>query len=603
MKKLGLPLFCCLAIYLAVIVSPFHVIAQQADLNLSGWQSFVDSSINPKVRDTFFIQTFNGTPEDNWEYTIIQQAELFDAKAFGIPDASEGKSLKLNPGAVIVFEDTERSPWHIGVNLHVAYATHDLMTGENLHIIIDGDQRRDKLPVKVPYDRYSFHFQDIKEGIEKPSATIRSGGEGFFNFQLQVSDSADQTANGFYALDSVCGWRSIKAYTLFTGSGDWQDTSRWSHAPASRNRHALIRGEVSVSANIQCDSLLLGEGRVCVAGGNHLFVRELVLNGSNVSLSVAGDIHIKDRACYQLALPETGQWYFVSFPFDVYAEGIDPGFQLGDQETEAEGNFFYLKTYDGIQRSTTGRATDNWKTVPATIVNEGDPVFRKGQGYLIALDKEAGRTTLQFAARHDQLPTGFGREGTIPVKVSPAAGGVDPEHQGWILCGNPLPASLPLSAIEANAALDGYVYMYDGQTFQAYPIHRHSEIVIPPLAAFFVKAGQDTELKIQSTGMVTRTGQPAYSPTPFRTIKEPAAFSATANRIPSEADVSIRPVDGGIQVAGLLSPGLLSVIDLTGRVLVKQSLSAGTSFIPLHLSAGVYILQIDRAQYKVVWDN
>ncbi len=605
MKNYGLPAICRLAVCMAVSTFPFTLFAQHANLDPAGWPALVGSTNNRMIPDTFLIQTFRGTPEDNWGYTIVKNAELFDAKAFGIRNAAGGMCLKLKPGADVIFDPTVTPEQHTGVMLTIPYAVHQLMPGENLHFLMDRHPVViDKQYLKVPYDNYTHHFGEPRENVLRTSPTVLDGGEKVYNFRFQVSDSSTHSANGFYAFERVCGWRRAAAYTLFTGRGDWKEAGRWSHYQATRNRNALVDGNLTVTGNVQCDSLLLGRGSVYIAPGNHLYIRELLLNGPDVSLVVAGDLHVKERVCYQLSLPETGKWYFVSFPFDVYADGVDTGFRLGDGQT-TEGNFFYLKTYDGDQRNRSKKATGNWKTVPADTGGDGKPVFRQGQGYLIALDKKATRKMLQFSGRHDRLPAAFGREGRISLHVSPASGGTDTDHHGWALCGNPLPAPLPLTAIEDNPALDGSVYLYNGQEYQAYPIG--SNEVLPPLAAFFVKAKQDTELVFRSAVPATKGGMATASLRPFQALDEPLLSTATGHPRMTDAATSIRMSEGGIEVDGLTAPASLQVIDLTGRVLATHSLSAGSTRLPLYLSPGVYLLQIrsdkDRIQYKVVWNN
>ena len=83
---------------------------------------------------------------------------------------------------------------------------------------------------------------------------------------------------------------------------------------------------------------------------------------------------------------------------------------------------------------------------------------------------------------------------SVPLEANTLQGG-DEANNGWILCGNPYPSAVSLQEILPNPDLDGHVYFYNGQDYEAYPID--SDYAIPAGSTFFVKAVQDTELLFQ----------------------------------------------------------------------------------------------------------
>ena len=159
-----------------------------------------------------------------------------------------------------------------------------------------------------------------------------------------------------------------------------------------------------------------------------------------------------------------------------------PDFQLGDDKSDTNGNYFYVQTYNGEKRANSQSPSNNWEVIPQTIINTSQPIFKKNKGYLIAIDASADRQNLRFSSKAGDIPIDFGKNGQASIPVSINNQSQNQNHNGWYLCGNPLPAPLSLSQIESNSALDGYIYIYDGSTYQPYVIGSDFAILHSPLS-------------------------------------------------------------------------------------------------------------------------
>lgn len=214
----------------------------------------------------------------------------------------------------------------------------------------------------------------------------------------------------------------IPSYSLFTGSSDWNNEDRWSHLPAYRHRNALINGTISVNTNISCKDIFIGDGSIRISPTGNLSANNLTIySGDNAlasssTLRSSGTINIAGKITVEKTFAQKGKWYFISFPFDVFASGIDPDFQLGDDKSDTNGNYFYVQTYNGEKRANSQSPSNNWEVIPQTIINTSQPIFKKNKGYLIAIDASADRQNLRFSSKAGDIPTDFGKTGKPPSK-------------------------------------------------------------------------------------------------------------------------------------------------------------------------------------------
>lgn len=547
----------------------------------SAWSSFVNGDGNVLLVDTFMRQSFLNQPTDNWKYTAGGGAMIPEGK----------KSMQLPAGGYLSFASFPAEAYQ-DVTIKFRLGADKLEIGEDLNIryLHDGKMEMKTLYAPVKDDDF-FNYKNI----------LIAGS----SLEMEVSTSAENALNGYYVVNTFTAFGSIPRYSLFSGNGNWNDTARWSHLPPLRNRSALINGNLEVNTQLACRQLMIGNGSVAIREEGDCRVDTLALCAGNpsavsdVSLTVAGNLAVNKRLELHYTFPEKGKWYFLSFPFDVSQAGIDPRFQLKDDTFTGQGDYLYVQVYDGNKRAQNNEAQGNWTVLPADQ-SAGALVFRRGKGYLVALDAAASDQTLTFSAESSLIPDDFGKTATVPVYTSSSANAGE-AHRGWYLCGNPLPSPLALSQILPDQALDGNVYLYDGTGYKAYPFG--SNYQLPPFAAFFVKATADTEIKLlsgraEAPAVRLKSGQALHA-----AAAEPEVVAVgTSSLTEKKVECSVR---GKIlSLSGLSSAGMVHVMDISGRCVYRHPVLPGSSNLPLPLPSGFYVINLvteeHHSQYKCI---
>ena len=397
-----------------ISVYPLH--AQVS--NPSSWESFVSSDKNILVSDTFRRQTFGNSEWDNWEYTLTVKSSLIQDK----------HTIKIPVGSGIIFHSFPLNNYtdvkivsHIaGLNIKpkesLSFNVHRNNSDE---VIIGNTPEKDK-------DFMSYRYLTI--------------GGNPSSFAITTNKSAT-TQNGYYMTDSVFAYGNIPSYSLFSGIGNWNDTILWSHLPPLRHRNALIKGNITITTDTYCKDIAIHSGSLKINSGNRLTLQNLDLYENDASLYSEGTILLSDCITFHKTFKESGQWYFISFPFDVYLAGIDPRFIQKDATPNDGGNFFYIQSYNGEKRASTNLSVGNWEIMP--ILPDDVPLFEKNKGYLIALDEKATNRTMSFSSRPGDIPEDFANTGTITIPLDSDMTSDNQENFGWYLCGNPFPAALP----------------------------------------------------------------------------------------------------------------------------------------------------------------
>lgn len=553
----------CLYIALLLLFIQQHTHAQVPEP--AAWQTFVDAKEGITTQDTFRLQSFEGTAKDNWRYEASEGCVMFDALSVEISGQGGRQSLKLPLGSSIKFTRL-LSEGYKDVIVSFNYGRKNMVKGEDMFV--------------NPYRPFETGESQIQADAKYPvsgkfgkiiAAEDQQGAPQ--GLDIRVSKKASNSKDGFYCLDSVYAFGTIPLYSLFTGSGSWSDTTCWSHLPAARHRRALIEGHVLVDADTQCGELHIGNG----------------------SFSVAPDADFAtNTVSIHRTFGEKARWYFISFPFDVYPDGIDPSFDHKDDTPNEGGNYFYLLSYDGKQRAMSASSNNNWQVLSPKDIPSGQPLFLKNKGYLISLDAAANRQTLCFSSRPDAISAQFGKSGAIPVHAFASANN---EHSGWYLCGNPLPAPLSLSQIERNSAIDGNIYVYNGSTYTAYSLG--SDHALPPFSAFFVKATTSTKLTIRTTSsplpkLIAGASLPLQQLSADPSSVQPAGLSPLSQQMPKSH------IHGGnLHLSDLPSEGQISIITFGGQPIRSHTVSAGSSLLPLSLARGLYIIHIRSGNYRI----
>lgn len=563
-------------VLMTALLSMAQSYAQSEWTHPGSWTQLVSSSKNPTLeKDTVVLQDFDGS-KYQVNYSVEGKYDYFYPKEEGIFNSSDSKAIRLYPGSVLTFDEYEFDAYN-SVQLNVPYAIQHVNKGENIVFTVHrsgDDDIIDNINWQIPSDDYSLGFAETTSISGKDKHSFWTAKNYPYDLTIQITENASTPSDeGCYCLDRVyLSAKNIPTYSLFNGPGIWHLHELWSHNCPTRNRKALVQGEV-----------ILDEKAIC---------KEIITCNANIQLIDEGCLQTSQMTVI-LPFPDKGKWYFVSFPFDVYPENVDSNFQLGDETTQTTAqtnNIFYVQTYDGIRRSTQNTASGNWKVVSQDEIDNDIPLFYKGKGYLVALDETAETDTLCFVSPANETLV-LTSSMQIPVQADEAQKG-DSGNNGWYLCGNPYPSSLSLRDIQSNSALDGNIYCYEEGEYKAYPIG--SNHVLAPYAAFFVKAKRDTELQIQKT-----------------LLEESSTFRSALQRYSGEhsdptltALETISPktyyqiYDKQIHFRNLPQAGSLSLFNMQGKLLGKETLPSGDSQYTLPTQSGVYLLRIQAGDWQ-----
>lgn len=593
---------------LLVILLTRSVVSLQAQQQLpppSEWELFVASNENLLVRDTFLTQSFSNLPHDNWGYSLRKSAHLVDAEEANIAGATSSTLLVMQLGDSIVLDNCYPYKGYTNPHITFLFAAKKIAEGEDLwtwYEKVNGAVARE-YSFKSPKGVMTSDFTKTvvgKGGTQTPLMTVKSDPK---NLTLFVYSSSVKSPQGHYYVDYFKASGMIAEYSLFQGSGKWSDEALWSHSPPLRERKALVDGELEVDEPVGCDALLLGSGALHLTEEGRLSLQELHLY-DHTALSSSGEIIVTDRLTVEKTLPEKGKWYFISLPFDLYEEGLGSGFSFQDDLFEGAGNYLYLRSYDGSGRASRNRAADNWKVVRRSDIDASTPLMEKNRGYLIALDGEAETTTLHFSSQKGEIPSSFGRSGTIEIRLPQRTASHREEHYGWYLCGNPLPAPLSIASLAANEQIGDSIYLYTDEGQYRSIALSESDDAIAPYSAFFVKAKQSATVTIEQQSPL-RSGRLLATDQPFdMNAPEPRHPDLTSTDLLSTLQPGIRVEASALYIDRMPSMGWLTLVDAIGRICLRQRVDAGASVVPLSLTPGFYLVNLEteagRIHQKIV---
>lgn len=550
--------------------------------NPSSWESFVNSDGNMLVSDTFRLQTFGDSEWDNWEYTTSGTTQILDVSSVNIDKLGGKMGLRMSLGSRIDFKQYTPT-LYTDVKAEIFFGGRYLKKGNNLSIRI---YREDENPVSTLF---------IPDSTDSCKYNLLSIIRTPLRFDL-FSASSSSNPKGYYCLQYALAYGDIPSYSLFSGIGNWNDTTLWSHLPPLRHRNALIKGDVNITTDTYCKDIAICSGSLQINPGNRFILQNLDVYENEAFLYSEGTILLSDRITLHKTFEESGKWYFVSFPFDVYPSGIDPRFEQKDATPNDGGNYFYVQSYNGDKRSSTNQSAGNWEVVP--IRPDNVPLFEKNKGYLIALDEKATDRTLSFSSHLGDIPEDFAHTGVSAIPLGSDMTSDNQENYGWYLCGNPFPAPLVLSQIEKNSALDGNIYIYDGSGYKTYSLN--SNYALPPFAAFFIKASSPTELKVSSNNTSTKAMEIIQTNFPLNeSIAEPhPAKQNTAIGNPDAKDFHFFIKDKQLYLRNIPETGYIRLLNMMGQCLLQKEIRQGSQVIRITDRPGMYILQIHSAKYQ-----
>ena len=556
------------AILIAIVQWVFNspMSAQSEWLSPLQWKSLVqDSQKNLIIRDTVLYQSFDSDNPLSINYTVSGQYDFFYPQEEGIQGASDSRAIRLYPGSRLTI-DTLIYPALKMAEIHIPFAFQHVNKEEDIYFttyFYSGDTEFDARPYVVKSNDCSRYFREIYVGRQ---CFYRGRRSAPYRLQIKVTKPTS-ASDGYYCIDSLFLVGNIEQYSLLQQSGTWHDHSLWSHDYTSLRRVALIDADVRINQAAEC--------------------LHLINNQKEIRIQPEGVLHTQQMTTLH-TFAEKGKWYFISFPHDVSLAGIDARFQLGDASTvttEPVNNILYIQTYDGRRRAENNRSDGNWTVLSADAFSPEDILLEKGKGYLMAIDETADIQTLSFSSPADNSLT-FRETLSVPLEANTLQGG-DEANNGWILCGNPYPSAVSLQEILPNPDLDGYVYLYNGQDYEAYPID--SDYAIPAGSAFFVKAVQDTELLFQRKENTASSVILQHTALPYQG-KEPGSPSITQEIKPScKIQYTIRA--GKIHIQNSQA-GELIVYTVLGKEVKRMRLLEGEGEYALPQSAGMYFLRI-----------
>lgn len=553
------------------------------------WDSFVEANKAILVSDTFRLQRFEKTGLDNWTYTTHGDCSLIEASESGVPNTSGGKLLKMERDSRLAFESAI-SPLHQTVKGRFSFSGRNLKKGDYFLVTLNQVDKTDSVKIaEITADNQRFDQKSVQ--VNRSIYAIS------FDY-LTTSQTA--TASGYIYMDSVCLFGEIPLYSLFKGKGSWHDTVAWSDLPAERHRHALIKGDVVVTSDTYCDFIDLS-GSIRIGPEAMLQMKNLQVHESTSTIINEGELNLDGTIRVNRTFSEKGVWYFVSFPFDVYPDGIDTTFTLKDDEPNTGGNYFYVLTYKESGPNQDQSVNGNWEVLPESAMQSNAPLFKKNQGYLIALDEKASETTLCFSSRPGSVPSTFGKSGTIDISV-PFDLDESGKDGGWYLCGNPLPAPLHVREL-AHPYLDGFVYVYNGEEYT--PIPLDGNYTLPAYSAFFVKARQSVSLTVRAATEVN-PHMVLLDMMPLRG----EVLSVPGNELPTGntellADDFFRIGRTACYIFDAPDQGVVYVFDFGGKSISAIPFKRGESRrIALPEQKGFYILSLEmqnrRKEYKFI---
>ena len=189
--------------------------------NPSSWESFVGSDENRPVSDTLRLRTFGDSEWDNWGYTLTVNSSLIQEK----------HTIKIPVGSRNHF-----FPFSLNNYTNVKIVSHiaglKLEPGELLLFNVHRNNSDEVITGNTPEQGKRLHGLQISYNRKQSKLFC-------YNDKQKVN-----TQNGYYMTDSVFAYGDIPSYSLFSGIGNWNDTTLWSHLPPLRHRNALIKGNV-----------------------------------------------------------------------------------------------------------------------------------------------------------------------------------------------------------------------------------------------------------------------------------------------------------------------------------------------------------------------
>ena len=326
-----------------------------------------------------------------------------------------------------------------------------------------------------------------------------------------IYDEDTEQYGGEVTLDNIA-WNNLAySLTIFTGTGNWSDVTRWSRGIPTKNFHAFIDGHATVDVAAVANYLGVEPLWTLNLQGEMLTAETLTIRadetGSGSLIGSSSSLDLRTAfMIWHITSGEPEAWHLLSSPvpsmgFYNYPNAFAPS------GTYPDGSGYDFYAWD--------EPTEMWlnRKVSANNINS----FIPGKGYLAAYQ------TLEM----DKVFSGQTfNSGTISIPVTaPSMGNKSTTgiHSGANLLGNPYPSSIDwkdrtyLDKDNLNYENDGYtMYIWNDavNNYGAYVDNASGDAgtngvsrYIPPLQGFFVIAQTDGEFVFNDGARVHSTQQ------------------------------------------------------------------------------------------------
>ena len=185
----------------------------------------------------------------------------------------------------------------------------------------------------------------------------------------------------------------------------------------------------------------------------------------------------------------SGEWHFISLPYDVKVSDIIP----------SEDTFWVIRKYDSAARAA-GETSSTW----VNLTN--DDILEAGKGYIVSVT--GGNRTLSFTSGNSLTKNNLFRPTDIIVSLTEYAAEFA-HNRSWNLIGNPYPCYFDMHYL--NEEFTAPITVWNGSSYVAYsPVD--DDLVLSPYEAFFVQCPLDaTEMTFKEAGrMHSNEGKSLY---------------------------------------------------------------------------------------------
>ena len=146
--------------------------------------------------------------------------------------------------------------------------------------------------------------------------------------------------------------------------------------------------------------------------------------------------------------------------------------------------------------------------------------------------------------------------------------------------------------------LDGYIYLYQNGAYQAYTLD--SDYAIAPYTAFFVKASEETALKVSASTEAVSSARLLACESPLRASQEPENHTTSNQTILPTSEVRIIQEPHQIRIEQLPEAGTATWFNAQGQIIQTAFVPSGSSTLRYPSSSGFYLLHLQAGSWKHV---